>query len=136
MVDVESSSSAPPRANRTNNPYTEPIQVYSKWHPINLLWRTSWMGGSLYFLHRMDAYHTILHSPYISHQWFKVGLGATIGKFAALKSCANASSNAYGCSHTSTTYRFVQPCFRSRRTWKCTPGNYKNRKSATKLYHS
>jgi len=30
----------------------------------------------------MDAYHTILHSPYVSHQWFKVGLSASIALFS------------------------------------------------------
>lgn len=38
------------------------------------------MGGSLYFLDKMKAYHEIMHSPLIRHEWFKVGLAASLGK--------------------------------------------------------
>lgn len=40
------------------------------------------MGGSIYFLDRMNAYHTIIHSPDVSHQWFKVGLAASLALFS------------------------------------------------------
>jgi uncharacterized membrane protein len=36
------------------------------------------MGGSLYLLQIMEAYSTIMTSPDISHEWFKVGLAASI----------------------------------------------------------
>lgn len=39
------------------------------------------MGGSLYFLDEMNAYHEIMHSPLISHEWFKVGLAASLALF-------------------------------------------------------
>lgn len=39
------------------------------------------MGGSLYFLEQMNTYHEIIHSPLINHQWFKVGLAASLGEF-------------------------------------------------------
>ena len=45
------------------------------------------MGGCMYFLDRMNAYHTILHSPDVSHQWFKVGLSASIGECFDKISC-------------------------------------------------
>ena len=41
------------------------------------------MGGSLYFLDRMNAYDTIMHSSHVSHQWFKFGLAASIGELDA-----------------------------------------------------
>ena len=30
---------------------------------------------------RMNAYDSIMKSPDISHQWFKVGLAASVGEF-------------------------------------------------------
>jgi len=39
------------------------------------------MGGCLYFLDRMKAYHEIMHSPLISHEWFKVGLATSLALF-------------------------------------------------------
>jgi uncharacterized membrane protein len=36
------------------------------------------MGGSLYVFHIMEAYSTIMTSPDISHEWFKLGLAASI----------------------------------------------------------
>lgn len=38
------------------------------------------MGGSLYGLHELKVFHQVIHSPDIDHQWFKVGLAASIGK--------------------------------------------------------
>lgn len=40
------------------------------------------MGGSLHFLDMMDTYHTIMHSSEVSHQWFKIGLAASIALFS------------------------------------------------------
>ena len=83
MTDVE--SSAPTRGNKPRNPYSEANEGgYHRWHPANLLWRTLWMGGSLYFLDEMKAYHEIMHSPLISHEWFKVGLAASLGEFVVV----------------------------------------------------
>ena len=36
------------------------------------------MAGSLWLLHRMDVYSTLMTSPDISHEWFKIGLAASI----------------------------------------------------------
>jgi len=79
MTDVES---VQPRANRSNNPYADSgSPVRSRWHPLNILQRGTWMGGSIYLLHRMNTYNNILTSPDISHQWFKVGLASSVGEF-------------------------------------------------------
>jgi len=58
------------------------MPVRGRWHPINAISRSLWMGGSLYFLDRMDTYHNIMHSPNISHEWFKAGLAASIALFS------------------------------------------------------
>mmetsp|Transcript_9736 Transcript_9736/g.29014 ORF Transcript_9736/g.29014 Transcript_9736/m.29014 type:complete len:173 (-) Transcript_9736:403-921(-) len=81
MTDVE--SSGPSRGNsRPNNPYSDSARSSSRWDPINVLWRTLCIGVSLHLLHHMDAYHTIMHSPEVSHEWFKVGLAASIALFS------------------------------------------------------
>jgi len=80
MTDVES---VQPRANRSNNPYADSgSPIRSRWHPINILQRAGWMGGSIYLLHRMNTYKNILTSPDISHQWFKVGLASSVALFS------------------------------------------------------
>lgn len=82
MSDVES---VQPR-HRSNNPYSagaSPIQLRPQFHPLNILKRGLWMGGSLYFLDRMDTYRTIMSSPDIRHQWFKVGLASSVGTFVS-----------------------------------------------------
>uniref|UniRef100_A0A7S4ERP4 Uncharacterized protein n=1 Tax=Pseudo-nitzschia australis TaxID=44445 RepID=A0A7S4ERP4_9STRA len=82
MTDVE--SSVPRRSNvRPNNPYASvSMHSHSRWNPINFLWRTLWMSVSLHFLHLMDTYHTIMHSPEVSHEWFKIGIAASIALFS------------------------------------------------------
>ena len=78
MTDVE--TSRPARIQTVPNPYSQVNEGYHRFHPVNLFYRTLWMGGSLYFLDKMKAYHEIMHSPLISHEWFKVGLAASLGK--------------------------------------------------------
>jgi hypothetical protein len=51
----------------------------SRYHPLTVLKRLTYMGGSGYALHRFQAYHVILQSPHVRHEWFKIGLAATIG---------------------------------------------------------
>ena len=81
MTDVESRQ----QQQQVNNPYNssnaagalQPIR--SRYHPMNILSRGMWMSLSLYILHRMNVYTTIMTSPDISHEWFKVGLAASVG---------------------------------------------------------
>ena len=75
MVDVEASSST------SNNPYSgaDP-NVLPLYHPINILWRLLYMTIALWGLHHFQAYETIIHSPKIRHEWFKIGLAATVGE--------------------------------------------------------
>lgn len=46
-----------------------------------LIQRFVYMGLSLYGLNHFNVYQVILHSPHVSHEWFKVGLAATIGAY-------------------------------------------------------
>eukprot|EP00543_Licmophora_paradoxa_P008381 CAMPEP_0202442240 /NCGR_PEP_ID=MMETSP1360-20130828/1701_1 /ASSEMBLY_ACC=CAM_ASM_000848 /TAXON_ID=515479 /ORGANISM="Licmophora paradoxa, Strain CCMP2313" /LENGTH=184 /DNA_ID=CAMNT_0049057553 /DNA_START=45 /DNA_END=599 /DNA_ORIENTATION=+ len=64
-----------------NNPYSstggqEP--TLGPYHPINLIQRSSILGGCVYGLHRWGVYEKVMHSPLVRHEWFKVGLAASI----------------------------------------------------------
>lgn len=48
-------------------------------HPVNILYRFGVIGGSLYALHELKVFHNIVRNPDVDHQWFKIGLAATIG---------------------------------------------------------
>ena len=80
MTDVEASSRPTPGA--VNNPYSnsEPPPILHHWHPVNVLRRCIYMGGSLYGLNYFSAYDTLMNSPDVSHEWFKIGLASTVGK--------------------------------------------------------
>lgn len=75
MVDVE--------RQRLNNGTTRPKPLPAR-HPINLLYRSVVIGGSLYGLHTMSVFHAIMRSPDVNHQWFKLGLAGSIGEFLCL----------------------------------------------------
>lgn len=64
---------------RVNNPYSsgEP-EVLPPLHPINILKRGLYIGGSAWGLHKLGADKAIFHSPQVSHEWFKIGLAGTI----------------------------------------------------------
>ena len=47
-------------------------------HPINLLYRVLVIIGSLYVLHEMDVYHQVTRGNKVRHEWFKVGLAASV----------------------------------------------------------
>jgi len=48
-------------------------------HPLNLLYRCAVIGGSLWFLHHMEVFVTIMRGANVNHMWFKSGLAASIG---------------------------------------------------------
>lgn len=77
MRDVESD-----RQPLFNNPYSgeESPLLMGPYHPLNILYRVSVMGASLYGLHQWKVYSTVLRSPLVRHEWFKIGLAASIGK--------------------------------------------------------
>lgn len=80
MTDVESRPTGG-KTPRLNNPYApgQPLPpMRPHWHPLNVLTRSLWMVGSLWVLHRMSTYDTLLKSPDIRHEWFKIGLAASI----------------------------------------------------------
>jgi len=53
-------------------------------HPVNILYRIGVIGGSLYALHELKVFHKVVMSPDVDHEWFKIGLAATIGRFVPL----------------------------------------------------
>jgi hypothetical protein len=82
--DVESSrptaASRGRQPNSPENPYADLPPPLPRWDPRAFLPRGLWMGGSLYFMHKMDVYHNIMRSPDIRHEWFKIGLACSVGK--------------------------------------------------------
>jgi hypothetical protein len=52
----------------------------SRYHPLTVVKRLTYMGASLWGLHLFRLYHVILRSPEVRHEWFKIGLAVTIGK--------------------------------------------------------
>ena len=46
-----------------------------------MLKRMVYMGISGYILQHFNFYRVILQSPHIRHEWFKIGLAATVGEF-------------------------------------------------------
>jgi hypothetical protein len=48
-------------------------------HPLVVLKRSVYMGISLFGLNHLDVYNVIVRSPNVRHEWFKIGLAATIG---------------------------------------------------------
>lgn len=63
------------------NPYTgdgpPPLNA-----AIDKLKRLIYVAISGYFLKRMAFYEIVMHSPHVSHEWFKIGLAASIGTLA------------------------------------------------------
>jgi hypothetical protein len=64
------------------NPYTGAgFQRTSGDRAVDAIKRLIYMGISLFFLiHRFNIYQSTIQSPHVRHEWFKVGLAATIGK--------------------------------------------------------
>lgn len=61
-----------------SNPYSGGPPVLPTYHPINVLKRTGYIGGALVGLHKLNALVAILHSPKVSHEWFKIGLAGSL----------------------------------------------------------
>ncbi len=79
-LDIESSDTQP----LVNNPYSgsSAQQSLPVRHPLNILKRCFYMGLSAYGLYKFNVYHTILHSPMINHEWFKIGLATSVAILA------------------------------------------------------
>lgn len=67
-----------------NNPYSDGAasQPLPARHPINIIKRCIYMGLSAWGLHKFQVYHTILHSPDVSHEWFKIGMATSVAILA------------------------------------------------------
>jgi hypothetical protein len=68
------------RQSLVTNPYSGNEQSNAMQMVVDKIYRVAVLGGSLYFLHKWGVYATILRSPKIRHEWFKVGLAASVGK--------------------------------------------------------
>jgi hypothetical protein len=77
-MDVEARKTQ--RGGSANNPYSDMPQPLETWHPINVIRRGFYMGGSLYGLHYHDTYSTVMTSPKVSHEWLKAALAASVGE--------------------------------------------------------
>jgi hypothetical protein len=75
MTDVEE---AELRQRLNNNNGVGPQLGLHPRHPVNLMYRAAVILGSLYGLHMMEVFHKVLRGPDINHEWFKLGLAATI----------------------------------------------------------
>ncbi|KAL3806999.1 hypothetical protein ACHAXA_000944 [Cyclostephanos tholiformis] len=90
-LDVEQSAPLRRRLAAPNNndlgdsqrlKFPEPSPGLPARHPLNILKRSAIMGGTLYVLHELKLFHNILHSPSVSHGWFKIGIASTIALLA------------------------------------------------------
>jgi len=73
--DVENTDTQP----LVNNPYggnQRPLTASEKL--VNTIYRATVLIGSIYYLHTLELYVTVLRSPKISHSWFKIGLATSI----------------------------------------------------------
>ncbi|EED95155.1 hypothetical protein THAPSDRAFT_268206 [Thalassiosira pseudonana CCMP1335] len=51
-------------------------------HPLNILKRSAIISGTLYALYDINVFHSILHSPDVSHTWFKTGIATSLAIIA------------------------------------------------------
>lgn len=80
-MDVE--STVPLTRRPVENPYNQELGPR---HPYNIFKRCGIISASLYGLHsHFQVHEKIMHSPLIGHEWFKVGLAASVA-ILALKS--------------------------------------------------
>lgn len=88
-MNIDPESSAPLRrravapaggadGNSFSRGYPAPPPGLSGNHPLQMLKRGAIVGGTLYGLHELNVFHNIIHSPHISHTWFKAGLALSI----------------------------------------------------------
>lgn len=80
-MDVEASTRQRGKNTALENPYSDNATPLFYWHPINVLRRGIYIGVSLYGLHYLNAYETIMRDPSVSHEWFKFAIAASVGTF-------------------------------------------------------
>mmetsp|Transcript_13280 Transcript_13280/g.19536 ORF Transcript_13280/g.19536 Transcript_13280/m.19536 type:complete len:175 (+) Transcript_13280:168-692(+) len=63
-----------------NNPYGgQDVTQSASEKILNGLYRVVVLFASIYYLHTLEFYATVLRSPKVRHEWFKIGLAASIG---------------------------------------------------------
>jgi hypothetical protein len=79
MTDVETSTRPDGSRPTVPNPYNDQ-NLLPPHHPFTVLKRVLYVSLSVYALLHFKFYETILHSPNVQHEWFKVGLATTVGE--------------------------------------------------------
>ncbi|KAL7444738.1 hypothetical protein ACHAXH_009461 [Discostella pseudostelligera] len=62
---------------RTSSLPPPPMQLPAR-HPLQIMKRSSIIGGSLYAFYDFNVYHILMHHPKINHEWFKIGLASSV----------------------------------------------------------
>lgn len=79
MTDVETNTRPDGSRPAVSNPYTNQ-NLLPPHHPFTIMKRIIYVAFSTLALLHFKFYHTILHSPNVQHEWFKVGLATTVGE--------------------------------------------------------
>jgi hypothetical protein len=81
-MDIEGNPLISPsnRGRPIDNPYASDARKGNRL--FLMLQRCVYIIGSLYGLKHFAFYQVLLHSPHVSHEWFKVGLAGTIGTWS------------------------------------------------------
>lgn len=66
------------RAQRKKNAPPVHTSLLPPNHPFNIFYRVTVIFASLYGLNEFDVFHQIMRGQNVDHQWFKVGLAASI----------------------------------------------------------
>ena len=80
MTDVEGSTQRQQQPRPVENPYADDMPQN---RALEKLKRLLYMAISHFGLDYFKFYGVILRSPHVRHEWFKVGLAATIGTLNA-----------------------------------------------------
>jgi len=68
--------------NDENGTAIPPPHPIARRHPLQLLKITGICFASIWYLNdQKNFFHNILHSPKVSHTWFKLGLAMSIGNY-------------------------------------------------------
>jgi hypothetical protein len=79
MTDVETNTRPDGSRPTVPNPYNDQ-NLLPPHHPFTVMKRIIYVSLSTLALVHFKFYETILHSPNIQHEWFKVGLATTVGE--------------------------------------------------------
>jgi hypothetical protein len=79
MTDLETNTRPDGSRPTVPNPYNDQ-NLLPPHHPFTIMKRIIYVSLSALALLHFKFYETILHSPNVQHEWFKVGLATTVGE--------------------------------------------------------